>query len=199
MVFKIETSERADRDFENIINYLEENWSEKVAFEFAEKLNEVKGIIQKMPYLYPYISKRKKVRRCVITKHNTIYYQVNNLSGSQGYISGTTGLSKKLLFESPLVEWNIAWPKEGTITMSNFGVLGGGGLWATPVINYPEVAILGVSRAMMKPVYVEGALVPRLMLPLSLSYDHRVIDGAEGARFMKELNGLLSDVCRILL
>lgn len=85
----------------------------------------------------------------------------------------------------------------GCFSISSLGGIGGGVF--TPIVNAPEVAILGVSRAVMKPVYVEGALVPRLMLPLALSYDHRVIDGAEGARFVKELNGLLSDVCRILL
>lgn len=85
----------------------------------------------------------------------------------------------------------------GCFTISSLGGIGGGHF--TPIINSPEVAILGVSRAVTKPVYVEGALVPRLMLPLALSYDHRVIDGAEGARFMRELHILLNDVCRILL
>jgi pyruvate dehydrogenase E2 component (dihydrolipoamide acetyltransferase) len=69
----------------------------------------------------------------------------------------------------------------GCFTVSSLGGIGGTAF--TPIINAPEVAILGVSRSVMKPVYRDGSFVPRLMLPLSLSYDHRVIDGAEGVRF----------------
>ena len=71
----------------------------------------------------------------------------------------------------------------GSFTISNLG--GIGGTYFTPVINTPEVAILGVSKSSNEPVYKEGQFVPRLMLPLSLSYDHRVIDGADGARFIR--------------
>jgi pyruvate dehydrogenase E2 component (dihydrolipoamide acetyltransferase) len=71
----------------------------------------------------------------------------------------------------------------GTFTISNLG--GIGGTYFTPVINSPEVAILGVSRSAYEPLYKEGHFIPRLMLPLSLSYDHRVIDGADGARFIR--------------
>jgi pyruvate dehydrogenase E2 component (dihydrolipoamide acetyltransferase) len=70
-----------------------------------------------------------------------------------------------------------------TFTLTNLG--GIGGTCFTPIVNWPDVAILGVSRAAMEPVYMEGQLVPRFMLPLSLSYDHRVIDGADGARFLR--------------
>jgi pyruvate dehydrogenase E2 component (dihydrolipoamide acetyltransferase) len=70
----------------------------------------------------------------------------------------------------------------GGFTISSLG--GIGGTYFTPIINAPEVAVLGVSRSSLKPVYEHGAFVPRLMLPLSLSYDHRVIDGAEAARFV---------------
>lgn len=73
----------------------------------------------------------------------------------------------------------------GNFTISNLG--GIGGIFFTPIINAPEVAILGVSRAAMEPVWRDGAWVPRLMLPLSLSYDHRLIDGADGARFIRWL------------
>jgi pyruvate dehydrogenase E2 component (dihydrolipoamide acetyltransferase) len=77
--------------------------------------------------------------------------------------------------------------------------LGGiGGTAFTPIINAPEVAILGVSKSSMQPVYQGGAFVPRLLLPLSLSYDHRVIDGAEGARFITALSQALADVKRLL-
>ena len=70
----------------------------------------------------------------------------------------------------------------GTFTVSSLGGIGGTAF--TPIINAPEVAILGVSSSSQKPVFDQGAFVPRLMLPLSLSYDHRVIDGAEAARFI---------------
>jgi len=85
----------------------------------------------------------------------------------------------------------------GCISISSLGGIGGTAF--TPIVNSPEVAILGVSRASMKPVYIDGEFVPRLILPLSLSYDHRVIDGADGARFTSFLNKVLSDTRRLLL
>jgi pyruvate dehydrogenase E2 component (dihydrolipoamide acetyltransferase) len=85
----------------------------------------------------------------------------------------------------------------GCFSISSLGGIGGTAF--TPIINAPEVAILGVSRSAIRPVHVDGAFVPRLMLPLSLSYDHRVIDGALGARFITHLSGLLADVRRLLL
>jgi pyruvate dehydrogenase E2 component (dihydrolipoamide acetyltransferase) len=84
----------------------------------------------------------------------------------------------------------------GSFTISSLG--GIGGTYFTPIINAPEVAILGVSKATQKPVYERGAFVPRLMLPLSLSYDHRVIDGAEAARFVVFLAKTLADVKALL-
>ena len=84
-----------------------------------------------------------------------------------------------------------------SITISSLG--GIGGTKFTPIINPPEVAILGVSRASFAPVYQNGAFVPRLMVPLSLSYDHRVIDGADGARFTTRLREVLSDIRQLLL
>ena len=85
----------------------------------------------------------------------------------------------------------------GCFTISSLGGIGGTAF--TPIVNSPEVAILGLSRASIKPVYDQGEFVPRLMLPLSLSYDHRVIDGAEAARFTRFLSDGLSDIRRILL
>jgi len=79
----------------------------------------------------------------------------------------------------------------GCFTISSLGGIGGTAF--TPIINAPEVAILGVSRAQMKPVWRDGEFVPRLMLPLSLSYDHRVIDGAEAARFAVALAAALAE------
>jgi pyruvate dehydrogenase E2 component (dihydrolipoamide acetyltransferase) len=69
----------------------------------------------------------------------------------------------------------------GTFTITNIGALGGTG--AIPIINYPEVAILGVARGRQEPVVHEGKIVPRMLLPISLTFDHRVADGADGARF----------------
>jgi pyruvate dehydrogenase E2 component (dihydrolipoamide acetyltransferase) len=87
----------------------------------------------------------------------------------------------------------------GCFTISSLG--GIGGTMFTPIINCPEVAILGVSRSSMQPVYnaETKSFEPRLILPLSLSYDHRVIDGADGARFTSHLRMMLSDVRRLLL
>jgi pyruvate dehydrogenase E2 component (dihydrolipoamide acetyltransferase) len=85
----------------------------------------------------------------------------------------------------------------GCFTISSLGGIGGTAF--TPIINAPEVAILGVSRSSMKPVWKDGEFVPRLMLPLSLSYDHRVIDGAAGARFTTYLAHVLSDMRRLAL
>ncbi|HET9720019.1 MAG TPA: 2-oxo acid dehydrogenase subunit E2 [Solirubrobacteraceae bacterium] len=85
----------------------------------------------------------------------------------------------------------------GTFTISSLGGIGGTSF--TPIINAPEVAILGATRSSMKPVWNGTEFVPRLMLPLSLSYDHRVIDGAAAARFVAHLVRVLSDLRRILL
>jgi pyruvate dehydrogenase E2 component (dihydrolipoamide acetyltransferase) len=84
-----------------------------------------------------------------------------------------------------------------SFTITSLGGIGGTAF--TPVINAPEVAILGVSRSKMQPVYQGGEFVARLMLPLSLSYDHRVIDGAAAVRFTQYLSFILSDVRRLLL
>ncbi len=86
---------------------------------------------------------------------------------------------------------NVTQMQGGSFTISSLG--GIGGTYFTPIINAPEVAILGVSRSTMKPVFKDGAFVPRLMLPLSLSYDHRVIDGALAARFTTYLTQVLAE------
>lgn len=84
-----------------------------------------------------------------------------------------------------------------SFTISSLGGIGGTAF--TPIVNAPEVAILGASRNYMKPVWKDGEFVPRLMLPLSLSYDHRVVDGAMAARFVVHLARLLSDLRRLVL
>ncbi|MEE6031052.1 pyruvate dehydrogenase complex dihydrolipoyllysine-residue acetyltransferase [Avibacterium paragallinarum] len=85
----------------------------------------------------------------------------------------------------------------GCFTISSLG--GIGGTQFTPIVNAPEVAILGVSKSEMTPVWNGKEFTPRLMLPLSLSYDHRVIDGADGARFITFINGVLSDLRRLVM
>jgi pyruvate dehydrogenase E2 component (dihydrolipoamide acetyltransferase) len=85
----------------------------------------------------------------------------------------------------------------GTFSISSLGGIGGTAF--TPIINAPEVAILGVSRGSMKPVWNGKEFAPRLMLPLSLSYDHRVIDGATAARFSSHLVSVLSDIRKLIL
>ncbi len=85
----------------------------------------------------------------------------------------------------------------GTFTISSLG--GIGGMAFTPIVNAPEVAILGVSRAVIEPVWTNGMFQARLMLPLALSYDHRVIDGAEAARFVVDLSARLADVRTLAL
>jgi len=84
----------------------------------------------------------------------------------------------------------------GTFTITNIGVLGGTA--AIPIINYPEVAILAVARARQEAVVRQGQIVPRMMLPLTLTFDHRVADGADGARFATEIVSLLEAPERLL-
>ncbi len=85
----------------------------------------------------------------------------------------------------------------GSFSISSLG--GIGGTLFTPIVNHPEVAILGVSKMQWKPVHRDGSFVPRRMLPLSLSYDHRVIDGADAARFTSRLSELLADLRLLIL
>ena len=85
----------------------------------------------------------------------------------------------------------------GTFTITNVGALGGTG--AIPIINYPEVAILGVARARPEPVVRDGQIVPRVLLPLTLTFDHRVADGADGARFAAAIVRRLEAPERLLL
>lgn len=85
----------------------------------------------------------------------------------------------------------------GTFTITNLGGIGGTAF--TPIVNYPEVAILGLSRSNWQPVVRDGQVVPRLMMPMSLTYDHRAIDGADGARFTTRLAQLFSDPIRLLM
>jgi len=85
----------------------------------------------------------------------------------------------------------------GTFTISNLGAIGG--TYSTPIINWPEVAILLVGRSRKMPVVHEDRIEPRLLMPLSLSYDHRIIDGAMAARFLNEVIGYLESPGRLLL
>ncbi len=113
---------------------------------------------------------------------------------------GVIALSKELAAISEKARTKGLMPAEmqgSSFTISSLGGIGGTAF--TPIVNLPDVAILGVSRSSIKPVYQDEQWVPRLMLPLSLSYDHRVIDGAEGARFTRYLADTLADLRRVLL
>ena len=85
----------------------------------------------------------------------------------------------------------------GSMTITSLGGIGGKAF--TPIVNAPEVAILGVSRTSVTPQWNGEAFIPRSMLPLSLSYDHRAIDGAEAARFARYLAEVLTDIRRLVL
>ena len=113
---------------------------------------------------------------------------------------GITDLSKELGAVSKKARDGKLSPSDmsgGTFTISSLGGIGGTGF--TPIVNAPEVAILGVVRSKMAPVWDGAQFVPRLMLPLSLSWDHRVIDGALAARFLRQLCHVLEDVRRLVL
>ena len=85
----------------------------------------------------------------------------------------------------------------GCFTLSSLGAIGWNGF--TPIVNAPELGILGVSKAQMKPVWNGHDFVPRLMLPLALSYDHRLINGGDAGRFMTQIVKLLSDIRHLAL
>lgn len=113
---------------------------------------------------------------------------------------GLMDLAKELAQVSEKARNKLLTPADmqgGCFSISSLGGIGGTAF--TPIINAPEVAILGVSKSSYQPVYQDGAFVPRLMLPLSLSYDHRVVDGADGARFIVYLSNMLSDIRNLLL
>ncbi len=115
-------------------------------------------------------------------------------------IKGLSELAKELAEISERARGRRLGPADlqgASMTISSLGGIGGTAF--TPIINPPEVAVLGVSRAAWKPVYQAGAFVPRLMCPLSLSYDHRVVDGADAARFTTRLREILSDIRQMLL
>ncbi|WP_198243474.1 dihydrolipoyllysine-residue acetyltransferase [methane-oxidizing endosymbiont of Gigantopelta aegis] len=113
---------------------------------------------------------------------------------------GIFQLSEELAEKSALARKGRLMPQDmqgGCMTISSLGGIGGTAF--TPIVNAPEVAILGVTRAKMQPVWDGEQFIPRLMLPLDLSYDHRVIDGAEGARFMEAVKSYLGDIRRLIL
>jgi len=113
---------------------------------------------------------------------------------------GLVDLAKELAIVSEKARKKLLMPNDmqgGCFSISSLGGIGGTAF--TPIINAPEVAILGVSKTSYQPIYQEGIFVPRLMLPLSLSYDHRVVDGADGSRFIVHLTNMLSDIRNLLL
>lgn len=113
---------------------------------------------------------------------------------------GIFQLSKELGEVSELARQGKLKPSDmqgGCMTISSLGGIGGTAF--TPIVNAPEVAILGVTRSKVQPVWNGSSFEPKLMLPLDITYDHRVIDGAEGARFMEALKAHLADIRRLLL
>lgn len=113
---------------------------------------------------------------------------------------GIFQLSKELADVSELARQGKLKPSDmqgGCMTISSLGGIGGTAF--TPIVNAPEVAILGVTRSKVQPVWNGSSFEPKLMLPLDITYDHRVIDGAEGARFMEALKANLADIRRLLL
>ena len=116
------------------------------------------------------------------------------------FVEGVFDLDRELVEVSGLAREGKLSPSDmqgGCFSISSLGGIGGTAF--TPIVNAPEVAILGVSRSVMKPVWDGETFQPRLMLPLSLSYDHRVIDGALAVRFTTLLSSLLSDLRKLLL
>ena len=100
--------------------------------------------------------------------------------------------------QQPRSQWLPEWVLQGgCISISNLGGIGGTAF--TPIVNAPQVAILGAARSRMMPLWDGEAFQPRLVLPLSVSYDHRVIDGAEAARFTVFIRELLEDIRRLAL
>ncbi|MHC4767827.1 MAG: 2-oxo acid dehydrogenase subunit E2, partial [Planctomycetota bacterium] len=86
----------------------------------------------------------------------------------------------------------------GTFTISNAGAMGGS-RYSTPIINHPQAAVLALGRSREQPWVVDGAVVPRLILPLSVSFDHRIIDGAHAIAFMREIVNLLQNPASLML
>src|SRR3979411_293247 len=110
---------------------------------------------------------------------------------------GVFGLAQELADISKLARDGKLGPADmqgGTFSISSLGGIGGTAF--TPIVNAPQVAILGASKAAMKPVWNGKEFAPRLMMPLSLSYDHRVVDGALGARFTSYLAQVIADLRR---
>jgi len=87
--------------------------------------------------------------------------------------------------------------KNGTFTISNFGSIGG--QFAVPVINYPQAGILGIGRMLSKPVVKDDQVVPGIVLPLSISVDHRIVDGGEVSRFMNRIIEFLGDPVSLVM
>jgi pyruvate dehydrogenase E2 component (dihydrolipoamide acetyltransferase) len=112
-------------------------------------------------------------------------------------IAQLAGALAELAEKARTARFAIEETRSGTFTISNLGAVGG--TYSTPIINYPEVAILLLGRARWLPVVRDGQVEPRFMMPLSLSYDHRLVDGAAAARFLNEVIDYLQSPGRLLL
>lgn len=160
--------------------------------------------LQKFPRFNSILDSSNK--KIIIKENNNIGIAIETFSGllvpvlknihnkSITYISG---LIKELVYKAKNNQLNLSDTKDGTFTISSLGNIGGVGF--TPIINSPEVCILGVSKSIIKPIWNKKKFYPRLILPFSISYDHRVIDGADAVRFTTYIGSLLKDVRNLLM
>lgn len=131
----------------------------------------------------------------VDTEHGLVVPVVKNVD-QKSILDLSTELGE-LAVKARARKLDVADFKGGTFTISNLGGIGGTGF--TPIVNWPEVAILGISKSRIEPVFVDGKVEGRLLMPLSLSYDHRVINGADAARFCVKLAAVLTDPFELLV
>ncbi|WP_226798915.1 2-oxo acid dehydrogenase subunit E2 [Candidatus Annandia pinicola] len=193
-----------------------ENFRKKQNLIYIKKKNNIKitllsfiikvvsEALLKYPNFNSSITKDKK--KLIIKKYVNIGIAVNTEKGLLVPIifnikdKNIINISKELLLLSKKAR-NMKITKKditgGCFTISNLGAIGGNIF--TPIINFPEVAILGISRSVIKPIWNKDKFIPRIMLPLSLSYDHRVIDGVYGAKFITYIKECLSDIRFLLL
>lgn len=181
--------------------------SEKTGIKYSPLVFVIKALVAVLK-LYPQLNSSLVPggNRLILKKYYHIGIAVDTAQGlvvpviKNAHIKGINEISEDLKsLSSKAREGKLAVDdlQGATFTVSSLGGIGGTAF--TPIINSPQVAILGLSRSSKKPVWKDDSFVPRLILPLSLSYDHRVIDGAEAAKFSRSLVLYLEDLKRILL
>nr|BET44801.1 MAG: pyruvate dehydrogenase complex dihydrolipoyllysine-residue acetyltransferase [Candidatus Aschnera chinzeii] len=160
--------------------------------------------LTEMPYFNSSLS--DDANTIILKKHINIGIAIDTVKGLVVPVirnvnnKGILQLSKELITitkKARAGKLDIADVQNGTFTISNLGNIGIVNF--TPIINFPEVAIIGLSRASIKPIWYKNQIVSRLILPISLSFDHRVINGADGARFITKISELMSDIRRLIM